>query len=464
MNNPKQLSIACAGFSPRLLLGAILASTSLVFLFAGFTMAQTKSGDSPLLPWIGVWSITDSGSATADPTQNSTVEIRPTSDQKGLEISRNTPRQPDVLETLIPDGTRRPLVAQNCTGWQTARWIPEAGLILESSETTCKETGLLATSTLKMIFATDQMAEILSVKAAGQSHVAVRHLTFERDLTPAPDLSPAWVATSARIAISAPWSLDTIIQLSKSIDTPLLEAAMIERNVRPGLNSQSLKQMQAAKTPKEIIDLTVALAYPDQFHIEKNGQVVLRPWLVSSTSASASSSYAPGLTTYYPGAFYNCYSPQGYLGYSGFGSLAPGYCWSYYSPFWWDYPIYFPVIGNNGGGGSGSGSGVPGGGGNGSGYGVPVVTPGGYARIQPINPPHARPRGGNGFPSPGNPGAGWSGASGGSPSYSAGGGSGGSSAGGGGASSGGGSGAPSASPGGYSSGGSGGGGQAVPAK
>ena len=88
MNNPKQLSIACAGFSPRLLLGAILASTSLVFLFAGFTMAQTKSGDSPLLPWIGVWSITDSGSATADPTQKSTVEIRPTSDQKGLEISR----------------------------------------------------------------------------------------------------------------------------------------------------------------------------------------------------------------------------------------------------------------------------------------------------------------------------------------------------------------------------------------
>ena len=102
---------------------------------------------------------------------------------------------------------------------------------------------------------------------------------------------------------------------------------------------------------------------------------------------------------------------------------------------------------------------------HGSGSGVPVVTPGGYARIQPINPPHARPRG-DGFPSPGNPGAGWqnqSGASGGSPSYSAGGGSGGSSAGGGGASSGGG-GAPSASPGGYSSGGSGGGGQAVPAK
>jgi hypothetical protein len=457
MNNPKQLSIACAGFSSRLLLAAILASTSFVFLFAGFTMAQTKSGDSPLLPWIGVWNITDSGTATAAPTQKSTVEIRPTSDQKGLEISRHNPRQPDVSETLIPDGTRRPLVAQNCTGWQTARWIPEAGLILESSEMACKEMGSFATSTLKMILETDQMAEILLVKTAGQSHVAVRRLTFERDLTSASDLPPAWVATSARTAISAPWSLDTIIQLSKSIDTSLLEAAMIEKKVRTRLNAQSLRQMQAAKTPKEIIDLTVALAYPDQFHIEKNGQVVLRPWLTSSTSASASASYAPGFTTYYPGAFYNCYSPQGYFGYSGFDPLAFGSCWSYYSPFWWDYPIYIPAIVNNGGAGNGSGSSVPGGGGNGSGYGVPVVTPGGYARIQPINPPHARPRGGNGFPSAGNPGAGWqnqSGASGGSPSYSGGGGSVGTSAGG--------SSAPSASPGGYSSGGSGGGGQAVP--
>jgi uncharacterized membrane protein YgcG len=439
MKNPKQLSIACAGFCSRLLPGALLASTSLVFLLAGSAVAQTKSGDSPLLPWIGVWSITGSGSATTDATQKSTVEIRPTSDFKGLDITRHSPKQPDVSEILIPDGTRRPLITQNCTGWRTARLIPEAGLILESSEMACKDTGSFATSSVKMMLATDQMAEILSVKAAGQPRVAVRHLTFEHELAPAPDLPPAWVGTSARTAISAPWSLDTIILLSKSIETPLLEAAMMEKKVRPRLNSQSLRQLQAAKTPKEIIDLTVALAYPDQFHVEKNGQVILRPWLDSATSGSAASSYAPGFTTYYPGAFYNCYSPQGYLGYSGFGLLAPGSCWSYYSPFWWDYPIYIPVMVNSGGGGSGS---------------VPVATPSGYAQIEPINPRHAIPRGGI-YPAPGNSGAGWqnqSGTYGGSPSYSGGGGYGGA---------GGGSGAPSASPGGYSSGG-GGGGQAVP--
>jgi hypothetical protein len=451
MKNPKQLSMnsCCAGHSSRRVLSAALSFISVVFLFAGLTMAQTNSSDSPLLPWIGVWTITNSQSAKAGTAQNSTVEIRPTADRKGLEISRKTPNQPDVSETLIPDGTRRPINAQNCTGWHTARWIPEAGLIHESSEMTCKDTGSLTTSALKMILATDQMAEALLIKAAGQPRVAVRRLTYDHDLPPVPDLPPAWVATSARTALSASWTLDKIIQLSKEVDAPLLEAAMIEKKVKPSLDSQSLKQMQAAKLPKELIDLTVALAYPTQFHIEKNGQVELRPWLDSSKSSSTATAYAPlsGLSSY-PGTFYNCYSPMGYYGYRGISLLTPGSCWSYYSPFWWDYPFYVPpvVYGTN----------PPA---NGSGGGIPVENTGGFANVAPI-PRHARPRG-DSFPSTGGFGTGSSSQSGGYGAYSAGGGGYGGGSSGGSSASPGGSGAPSASPGGYSSGG-GGGGTAVP--
>lgn len=445
MKSPKQLSTnSCsAGRSSRRVLSATLAAISVMFLFAGFTAAQTNSSNSPLLPWIGVWTLSNSRSATVDPALNSTVEIRPTSDRKGLEISRKTPNQPDVSETLIPDGNKRPINAQNCTGWRMARWVPEAGMIFESSEMTCKDTGSFTTSDLKMIVATDQMAEVLSIKAAGQPRVAVRRLTFDRDLPPSPDLPAAWVATSARTALSATWSLDTIIQLSKDIDTPLLEAAMIEKKVKPSLNSESLKKMQTARLPKELIDLTVALAYPTQFHIEKNGQVELRPWLDSSTSGSAATAYAPasGLSSYYPGTFYNCYSPMGYFGYRGFSLLAPGSCWSYYSPFWWDYPLYLPPAGFRNTGGSGSPPVTN--------PGIPVTNPGGYAYVQPIQR-HARPRG-DSFPA-GGYGSGSSNQSG-VYGTSSSGGSGGYS---------GGSSAPSASPGGYSSGGGGGGGHAVP--
>ena len=446
MKNPRKLSTnSCrAGRSCGRILCAALVSSSIVFLCAGLPMAQTESGDSPLLPYIGVWTITASRSATGTPVPNSTVEIRPTSDRKGLEISRKTTGQPDISETVIPDGTKRPMNPQNCSGWRSAQWVSEAGMILESSEVTCKDTGSLVTSTLKMIVAADQMAEILSIKAAGQQpRIAVRRLTFDHDLPPTPDLPPVWVAASARTALSGNWTLDKIIQLSKEVDTQLLEAAMIEKKIKPNLNSQSLKQMQTANLPRELIDLTVALAYPTQFHIEKNGQVELRPWLDSSTSGSAAATTAYEPMAFYPGAFYNCYSPYGYFGYTGLSMLAPGNCWSYYSPMWWDYPFSVTpvVIGNNTRGRGNAG--------------VPVTNPGGYAFVEPIQR-YARPRG-DYFPRAG--GSGGSGSSGQSGSYgtsSAG------SAGSSGGSSGGGSSAPGASPGGYSGGGGGGGGHAVP--
>jgi len=250
-------------------------------------------------------------------------------------------------------------------------------------------------------------------------------------------------AAAARTAASAPWSLNTIIQLSGMIDTPILQAALMEKNARLSLTTKSLKQLAAAKVPKEIIDLLVAIAYPDKFDIQTNGQVALRPWSVSSTGGSAGIYYPPGIN-YYPGAFYNCYDPYGSsFGFGYMGLLSPGSCWSYYSPFWWDYPVYF--------------IGVP----SGTGYNARLSATSGYIHIEPRADTgrHARPRQGfvlsGGYQSP----PGYSTTT--SGSSSSGSSSGGSSTSSSGGSSSGSGGSPSASPGGYSSGGSSGG-HAVP--
>ena len=443
MKTHKQpLTASCLkGFPPDLLAcaGAAFQLAILIFLFPGCAESQTAGAESEFVsaPWVGIWTIADDqqGNRATNPSQKGTVEIRPTTDGKGLEISRKASNQPDVQEVLVPDGTRRPVNAQNCSGWQSARLVPEAGLIIGSSEMSCKDTGSFATSSLKMITATDTMVDILALKTAGQTRLAVRHLMYERDLTSTGDSQTGWAAVAARTALSAPWNLSTIIHLSRTIDTQLVQATLVEKKARLTLTPSSLKEMKTAKLPKEIIDLLVALAFPDEFHIQKNGNVELRPWLVSSSGSSSSPSYAPGSRIYYPGAFYNCYSPYGY--YSAFpftGLLSTGACLSYYSPFWWDYPIYIPFTAGGTTGG-----------------GAQVSASQGYVQIEPREGTrHARPR--EGFvpfsgtaSSQGQPGVYGSGAASSS----------------GGAWSGGGSAAPSASPGGYSSGGSGGG-TAVP--
>jgi len=453
-------------FLARNVFPAFLLAFSML-LFSGFASAQTNevADKSSLGSWTGVWAFLDDVATkySTDPNTKSTVEIRLTSDNKGLEISRTVPNQANVTEVLIPDGTKRPITASNCSGWQSAKLIPDAGMIVSSSEMNCKDAGLLATTNVKMILAADKMVDILALKANGQTRLATRHLMFDHEVTSGASAKPAYATVIDRMALAAPWNMSMVVQLSKTMGTEILEASLMEKKVRLNLNSEALKELKNAKTPQRIIDLVVALAYPDKFHIEKNGTVELRPWIDSSSTSSivrgaAIVSSVPRVDNF-PGMLYNCYSINGY--YSGYAYPSyPGGCYSYYSPFWWDYPVYVPstivVVPGGGGGGSGSFGGSPDNGRLSAGTGYVQIEPQGTGR-------HARSR--DGFSAPNvspsgsySPSPSYSGSS--TGSYSTGGSSGGSSSGGY-SSAGSSSGGASASPGGYSSGGGGGGG-AVP--
>jgi uncharacterized membrane protein YgcG len=426
-----------------------------LFLFPGFTEAQINPAsriDSSLAPWIGTWTIADyqSNDRAKDLNRNTVVEIRLTEDGTGIEISRKVPDQLDVNEVLIPNGNKQPVKTQDCTGWQTTKWVPEAGLLISSSEMDCKALGSMTTSTLKMILARDQMVDILAVKVAGQTRLAIRRLALRHEESPAMESQSSLAIAAARAALGRPWSLDTIIQLSRTIDTPILEAALLEKQDELKLTSNSLKKLQSAKVPTKIVDLLVALAFPDKFDVFRNGQVALRAWSSPSGGSSFAAGYAPGIV-YYPGVFYNCYYPNSsfynsFLNYGAGGFYLQGYCYNYYSPFWWDVPIYMPPY-------TVAGTGAP------SGFesNVQATPTGGYTQIEPRNTGHhAQPRPGYGsfagqsggyaqVPSGYDSGASSGTVSSGSTSSGTGSGA---------YSPGGSSAAPSASPGGYSSGGS----------
>ncbi len=304
---------------------------SLVFLLVFPALLFSGSQVDPsLVPWLGVWSIVEDESAVpaSGPNSTPTVEIRSTAEGKGLEISRKAMQQPEVKETLIPDGTKRPVQSDSCSGWQTSRLIPSTGTIVTSSEMDCKDAGSFTTSGMRMIVAGNQMLDILGIKVAGQIRIATRHLQFERELALSGDSLASMASASARSAASAPWSVESIIQLSSSVEAAVLQAALVERNARVDLTAKVLKQLQRAGVREDVIDLLVALEYPDRFDIQRNGQVAL------VSRGTSSNVYYPPNAGYYPGTFYGCYDPNGVL-------LSAGACWNYYSPLWWDYPVYF---------------------------------------------------------------------------------------------------------------------------
>ena len=414
----------------------LFALLLLLLLVPGTSVAQTdaKTADAAILPWLGTWTAMDE-----TPVPVTTVlEIRPGADGKGFDITTINADQP-VSENIIPDGISRPVESDACTGTRTYQWEKQAGILLGTSEVSCRgETYNIVT--LKMMSAAERMADILLIKTPDQNRLAVRRFAFEKGLPSATDFFSGQESLLLRTALAAPWDLDKIINLSKTVDTAVLEAALLEKNLQVNLDAKSLRKMKSAGTPDSIIDLLVALSAPDKFRIEKND-------LIAVEAASPRRQYSEGYS--YPYMM----GPPYYYGYYPWS-----YYWGYYSPFWWGYPIYmYPnyIVGGGGSGGSGEGGGG-GTGGRPSDYSEGRLSSGsGYVQVTPRDTGHqAVPRGsvapgGGGRTAPS--GGGYSGGS--SAGYSAGAGA--ASSGGGSAGySGGGSGSGGASPSGYSGGGS----------
>ncbi|MDR0310911.1 MAG: hypothetical protein LBJ21_04940 [Acidobacteriota bacterium] len=405
----------------------------LLFLLPGMSVAQadTKAAaDAAILPWLGIWTAVDESTVPG----TTSLEIRPAADGKGLNITTKDAEQP-VGENIIPDGIPRPVESSACTGTSTYQWEKQTGIILGKSEMVCQGEAYNI-FTLKMMTSADLMADILFVKTPGQNRLAVRRFAFERTLPPDGENFSARDSLVLRTALAAPWDTDKIISLSKTVETVVLEAALLEKNLQVQLDSKSLRKMKSSGTPDSIIDILVALSAPDKFRIEKNDRIAVE---AASPAAQNNETYTYVYRMEPP--YYGYYYPWHYY-------------WSYYSPFWWGYPIYtYPVVVGGGSGGSGGGGTT---GGGSSGYSEGRLSSGsGYVQITPRDTGHrAVPRGsaatggGGGYTAP----------SGGYVPPSGGGSYSGYSAGAAGASSGGGSssGGASASPSGYS-GGSGGG-------
>ena len=348
----------------------------LLLLIPEASFAQTDNEavtDAAILPWLGTWTAIDETPAT----RTAVLEIRPGADGRSLDITTKGADQP-VSENIIPDGISRSVESQNCTGTHKYQWEKQAGILLGTSEIACNEASY-SIFTLKMLTSTDRMTDILAIKTPDQTRLAVRRFAFENELQPVGDFFSVRESLVLRTALAAPWDLDKIINLSKTVETFVLEAALLERNLHVTLDTKSLRKMKSAGTPDSIIDLLVAMSAPDKFRIEKNEQIAVEAASPSPQSGEAYS-YSYGMGAPY---YYGYYHPWNYY-------------WSYSSPFWWGYPIYmyYPTYPNitipGGGGGSGGG----GGGRPSSHSGGRLSAGGGYVQITPRDTgSHAVPRG-----------------------------------------------------------------------
>ena len=329
--------------------------------------AHAQQADSRWAPWLGCWQMLDDRTREGNPSgaeavsdlrerplgaamTGITVCVAPASQPGGVTLSTQASGEPAFEQTIIADGLAHPMNEAGCGGSQRAEWSQDGRRLFASAELTCANQPVRKISGLALITGDGQWVDVQALEIDGRPNVRVRRYRRTGN-----------TAASLRGLPAAAFTIDAVKEASTKVAPAALEAALIETRSRFNLNSTALVALDDAKVPGEVIDLMVALSYPERFEVERRADSGLDLF---------PSSYLDPLSAGYLGFGYPYYS--GYPGYYGNYSY-------YYSPFGYS-GLYNPAYYYPGAVIVGSGTGTPSSNDTGDGR---VVNGVGYTRIRP---------------------------------------------------------------------------------
>jgi hypothetical protein len=367
--------------------------------------------DARWTPWLGCWGLVQETARDASPSSalESFLElgaarparsaatrdeirvcVAPADAGAGVRMTTFAGGRSVLEQTVFGDGLSRPVSESECRGTLATEWSRDAERLFTRAELQCDGQSKQTVSGITLLTrgsgprgrtaaasaGRTVWLDVQAIDVNGDLQVRIRRYERAFDQTVgAVELSDdvSSRASAAAEAISAaPISIDDVIEASSKIASPAVEAALVESGSRFDLNSRTLIKLADNGVHKNVIDLMVALAFPERFRVERTARNVA-PAVTSGSSSYGYypyGSYSP-YGVYDPYAYYSYYSPFAYsywgTNYYGPGFYGPGfYGLGYYGPG------YYPQV---------VAPGVPSGGASGS-HGR-VIQGRGYTQVRP---------------------------------------------------------------------------------
>jgi hypothetical protein len=152
--------------------------------------------------------------------------------------------------------------------------------------------------------------------------------------------SRASAVKAARIAASAPLTEDDLIDAAGKVDGVALEALIVERGDAFSVNSGMLIRLADAGVPESVIDLVVALSYPDRFAV-KSGPGQIQENRVDPGYPPRRYGMSMGIGFFDP--WYWGYGASSWYSPYYYGGYGPGYGYGYGYGYG-GYPYYRPSV------------------------------------------------------------------------------------------------------------------------
>lgn len=380
---------------------ALALAAGLLAAAAPAARAQASGTDPRWSAWIGCWAPaaapTGSGKQLERGTSTASallVCVVPAAGSSGVDVATVADTQVVSRERLEATGERRALDRDGCAGWESAQWSASGERVYLRSELTCQGNLRRRSSGVMALSAEGEWLDVRSVTAGTRSGVRV----LRYHAAPLPEALPSEVAASLRSApraaagpASADLTLADVADASRALDADVVSAWLAETGQDFGMNASRLAEAKHDGIPGSVIDVMVALSYPNVFAINpRSRQAEFRQPPVSEGGAGYGY-VRPDYGYGWGGHYYSLYGWDSWWPY-GFGPYSPYY--SPYGGYGWS-PWYGGYGGWYGGWYYGGGGGVvivP----NGGGYAVShgqVVKGRGYTQAGGDTGRSARPRG-----------------------------------------------------------------------
>jgi hypothetical protein len=300
--------------------------------------------DSRWAPWTGCWHV-ETDATRGGPPSRPRAQVCVAADGPGVTITTTPEGATPMTQHVTADDVARPITDGSCSGTEQSAWSKDGFRLYSRAALTCAAGARRQVSGLSLLAPDGTWIEAQAIEIGDRSSVRVRR--FVKDDGPP--------ATPARGRLT----IEHVLEASRRVAAPALEAALVEARATFGLTRSALIALDGAGVPSSVIDVMVALTYPQAFAIHPASRADrLTAFPFEADPLDAGGLWWPGGPATSAGYFDSAYflSP---FGYSAFGA----------------YPIFF--------GGGGADDGTAGGGGS------PPVTAGrvinrlGYTRLAP---------------------------------------------------------------------------------
>lgn len=283
--------------------------------------ASAQEGVDPRwLPWLGCWEAMDEGA------DEELLCVRADATGEGIELLSTAGGEVTDRQSLRAGAAPREIDREGCAGTQRAGFSDDGHRVYVHARYRCASgvervsTGLFAmTSPADWVH-----VEVVEVGGRTVPWVKQYRLAREERVVEAgfgEMLPEAQMAVqTARVAAAAPLTVDDLVEATSRVGGEPVRAWIAERNEPMELDADRLVRMADAGVPPDVIDVVVAVSYPERFVVDRGPR---RGY--DGRRGYGWFGYRYPYYRYRDWMYYSPYGYGGYYGYYGYRGYHPGY-------------------------------------------------------------------------------------------------------------------------------------------